>query len=385
MNDQPSDRLVCRAFEASTASIVVTAGRDADHAVVDVNPAFEMLTGYARDEVRGRNLRFLFAHDRDQEGLQLIRDALAQHRPVTAVLRNYRKDGALFWNEVRMAPLRSSDRDVSHWVAVQDDVTDRVRKEHQLQEAEQRFRLVADAAPVMIWVADADKRCTYVNNAWLEFTARSLEQVLGDGWGECLHPDDRSSCFAVYSGAFDNRRSYRMEYRLRRRDGAWRWILETGVPRYSETGALAGYIGSCLDITERIEAERALRASEARFRSIAEHTYDWESWIGPHMTPLWINPAVERITGYSVAECMGMRHYPLPLVYRADRERFVQELKAPQGNDLPFRIVCKDKTVRHAAISWQAITDQDGHAAGYRTSVRETSRQDGPAGLSDPE
>lgn len=385
MNDQRPFSLVVRAFEASRASIVVTTGRDADYAVVHVNPAFETLTGYAPEEVRGRNLRFLRRDDRAQEGLQQIRQALAEHRPVAAVVRNYRKDGSLFWNEVRMAPVRGPDGVVTHWIAVQDDVTDRIRKEHQLQEAEQRFRLVADAAPVMIWMADADKRCTYMNNAWLEFTARSLEQVLGDGWVESLHPDDRRSCLATYSGAFDNRRPYRMEYRLRRRDGAYRNILETGVPRFAADGELEGYIGSCLDITDRIEAERALRASEARFRSIAEHTYDWESWIGPHKTPLWINPAVERMTGYSVQECMAMRHYPLPLVHRADRERFVRELKQPQGNDLRFRIVRKDRTIRHAAISWQTITDQDGYAAGLRTSVREASRQDVPTGPPDRE
>lgn len=376
MNDQRPFSLVVRAFEASTASIVVTAGRDADHAIIHVNPAFETLTGYAPEEVRGRNLRFLCGDDRAQEGVLHIRNALTEQRPVTAVLRNYRKDGTMFWNEIRMAPIRGADGAVTHWIAVQDDVTDRIRKEHQLQEAEQRFRLVADAAPVMIWMADADKRCTYMNNAWLEFTARSLEQVLGDGWVESLHPDDQRSCLAIYHDAFDHRRPFRMEYRLRRRDGAWRWILETGVPRFAADGSLEGYIGSCLDITDRIEAERALRASEARFRSIAEHTYDWESWIGPHKTPLWINPAVQRMTGYSVAECMTMRHYPLPLVHRADRERFVQELKQPQGNDLPFRIVHKDGSIRHAAISWQTFTDQDGYAAGFRSSVREIARQD---------
>jgi PAS domain S-box-containing protein len=117
--------------------------------------------------------------------------------------------------------------------------------------------------------------------------------------------------------------------------------------------------------------------SEVRYRSIAEHTYDWESWIGPHNKPLWINPAVERMTGYSVGECMGMRNYPLPLVHREDRQRFVRELKQPQGNDVPFRIARKDKTVCRAAISWQTIADDGGDFSGLRTSVRETSISDG--------
>jgi len=104
---------------------------------------------------------------------------------------------------------------------------------------------------------------------------------------------------------------------------------------------------------------RALRASEARFCSIAEHTYDWESWIGPHKTPLWINSAVERMTGYSVEDCMSMRNYPLPLVHREDRQRFVLEFTQPEGNNVPFRIVCKDNSVRQAAISWHTVADED--------------------------
>jgi PAS domain S-box-containing protein len=374
MKSHLPEGLVGRAIEASNASILVTAARESDYAVVHANPAFERLTGYSAREVLGRNPRFLRADDRAQDGLARIRDAMVLERPTLAVLRNYRKDGSLFWNEPRIAPVRAADGNVGHWIGVQYDMTERKRNEHRLQEAERRFRVVADAAPMMIWMSDPDKGCTYVNKGWLEFTGRSLEQALGDGWADSLHADDRHGCLATYSDAFDPRQPYRMEYRLRRKDGAYRWVLETGVPRFGEDGRLEGYIGSCLDITDRIEAVRALRASEARFRSIAEHTYDWESWIGPHKKPLWINSSVERMTGYSVEECMGMRNYPLPLVHRQDRQRFVAELREPQGNNLPFRIVCKDNSVRCAAISWHTVAEDNGDFTGLRTSVREISR-----------
>ena len=373
MNEQLPEGLFRRACEGSNASILVTTAKEPDYAIVYVNPAFERLTGYSAQEVLGRNPRFLCADDRDQDDLARIRQDLAEERPTVAVLRNYRKDGSMFWNEARIAPVRKAGVGITHWIGIQYDVTERKRNEDQIKEAEARFRLVADAAPVMIWMSDAEKRCSYVNKGWLEFTGSSLEQVLGDGWVESLHADDREGCLAAYSDAFDKHRSYRMEYRLRRRDGAYRWILSTGVPRLTDDGRLEGYISSCLDITERIEAVRALRASEARFRSIAEHTYDWESWIGPHKTPLWINSAVERITGYSVEDCMAMRNYPLPLVHPEDRQRFVRELSRPQGNNLPFRIVRKDNTVRLAAISWHTIASDDGVLSGLRTSVRETS------------
>lgn len=373
MKEQLPEGLICRAFEGSNTSILVTATEEFDHSIIYVNPAFEQLTGYSSQEVLGRNPLFLCADDRAQDELAQIRQALAEERSTVAVLRNYRKDRSLFWNEVRISPVRATDGRTTHWIGIQYDVTERKRNEDQLQEAEGRFRLVTDAAPVMIWMSDIDKRCSYVNKRWLDFTGRSIEQELGDGWTKSLHADDRDRCLAIYSDAFDKGTSCRMEYRLRRRDGAYRWILATAVPRLTEDGTVESYIGSCLDITERIEATSALREKEARFRSIAEHTYDWESWIGPHKAPLWINSAVERMTGYTVEECMAMRNYPLPLVHREDRQRFVRELRQPRGNNLPFRIVRKDTSVCRAAISWHTIAGDDDGFSGLRTSVRETS------------
>ncbi len=381
MGEPIPDGLARRAFEACNASIMVTAAREGRYHIVFVNAAFERLTGYARSEVIGRNPRFLQADDRAQSALREIRAALAEERSAVAVLRNYRKDGSMFWNELRLAPVRAADGGVTHWIGIQNDVTAARSGEEQRQEAEQRFRLMADAAPVMIWMSGADKGYAYVNKGWLDFTGRSFDQVLGDGWADSVHDDDRRRALATYSEAFEKMILYRVEYRLRRRDGAYRWILETGAPRLSESGRLEGFVGSCLDVTDRVEAVQAVLAREARFRSIAENTYDWETWIGPFRKPLWINSAVERMTGYSIDECMAMRSYPLPLVHREDRQRFVAELKKAHGNNVPFRIIRKDKSVGWAAISWQTIADEHGAFRGLRTSVREISSIETPSGM----
>jgi PAS domain S-box-containing protein len=146
--------------------------------------------------------------------------------------------------------------------------TDRRRQiaERELRESEERFRVMADTAPVLIWMSGLDKGCTYFNKPWLDFTGRSLAQELGNGWVEGVHPDDYHHCLAQYVAAFDARLPFKMEYRLRRCDGAYRWLLDTGVPRYFADGSFSGYIGSCLDITERRQVENALRKNDAALR-----------------------------------------------------------------------------------------------------------------------
>jgi PAS domain S-box-containing protein len=142
------------------------------------------------------------------------------------------------------------------------DITERKRTEAELRESEARFRLVADSAPVMIWMSGTDRLCTYFNRPWLDFTGRSINQELGNGWAEGVHPDDWQRCMDTYIQASDRRESFRMEYRLRRHDGEFRWVLDIGVPRFDRGGSFAGYIGSCIDVTERRQTEEQLREAQ---------------------------------------------------------------------------------------------------------------------------
>jgi PAS domain S-box-containing protein len=135
-----------------------------------------------------------------------------------------------------------------------------------IRESEERFRLLADTAPVMVWVSGPDKLCTYFNKPWLDFTGRPLERELGNGWSEGVHPDDLQRCLQTYGQAFDARQPFRMEYRLQRFDGEYRWILDTGVARFGSDGTFEGYIGSCIDITDQKQVEEALRAREQSLR-----------------------------------------------------------------------------------------------------------------------
>ena len=151
-----------------------------------------------------------------------------------------------------------------------------------LRESEKRFRVLANNAPVLIWMSGTDKLCTYFNKSWLEFTGRSLEAELGNGWSEGVHPDDLQKCLGTYTESFNQREPFRMEYRLRRYDGEYRWILDIGAPRFNPDNSFVGYIGSAFDVTERKEAEaalssisgRLLEAHEEERRHIARELHD---------------------------------------------------------------------------------------------------------------
>src|SRR5262249_51534445 len=151
-----------------------------------------------------------------------------------------------------------------------------------MRESEERFRLVANTAPAMIWMSGIDKLCSYFNQTWLEFTGRSLESELGNGWADGVHPEDLARCWNVYSESFDQRTPFQMEYRLRRHDGQYRWVFDSGVPRFNLDGSFAGYIGSCVDVTERKQAEaivsgfsqRLIQAQEQERAAVARELHD---------------------------------------------------------------------------------------------------------------
>ena len=241
--------------ESSDDAII---GEDLDGIITDWNKGAQQLYGYLASEAIGKSISLLIPPNRSDE----LSGMLARLKN-NEVIKHYetvqqKKDGTRIEVSLTVSPIADTTGRIVGASVIARDVTERRRLEAILRESEGRFRLVADTAPVLIWMSDAGKVCTYFNRPWLDFTGRSLEREVGNGWAEGVHPEDFQGCLDTYTGAFDRRGEFRMEYRLRRHDGQYRWVLDIGVPRFAPDLSFAGYIGSCVDITDRKLAEEAL-------------------------------------------------------------------------------------------------------------------------------
>ncbi|MEH2164920.1 MAG: PAS domain S-box protein [Nostoc sp.] len=186
-------------------------------------------------------------------------------------------DGELRWIWARGHLYHNGQGEAVQMLGLLADISDRKLAEAALRESEARFRQMTDTAPVLVWMSATDKLCNYFNKPWLDFTGRTLEQEMGNGWTEGVYADDLQHCLDTYINAFDARQSFKMEYRLRRNDGEYRWLLDTGVPRFASTGEFLGYIGSSVDIHDRKVAETALQESnEILEQRVQERTIQLE-------------------------------------------------------------------------------------------------------------
>jgi formate hydrogenlyase transcriptional activator len=245
------------AVEASPTAMVMV---DVEGTIVLVNEQVEKIFGYRREELIGQSVdmlvpqRFLEGHP--VSAPRFIEQPISRTTMAGQNLYGLRKDGSEFRAEIGLSPIHTEES-IFLLVSIA-DITDRIRATEAIQNREQLFRTVANTAPVLIWMSGKDKLCTFFNDSWLAFTGRKLEEELGQMRSSAIHPEDLNPCLEVYSPAFDARLEFEMEYRLRRSDGEYRWIFEHGVPIFEPDGTLRGYVGSCIDITERKESEKAL-------------------------------------------------------------------------------------------------------------------------------
>lgn len=257
------ERLAAIIATAMDAIIVI----DQEQKIVLFNTAAEKMFGCQADEVIETTIARLipvrFYHEHIGNIFRFGDDGVTNYKMGPDYgLWGLRTTGEEFPIEASISQIETAGKKL--FTVIIRDVTESRRAQEALRESEERFRLVANTAPVLIWMSGPDKLRNYFNQPWLEFTGRSIEAELGDGWTEGVHLEDLSICLGTYTSAFDRRESFKMQYRLRRNDGEYRWVSDIGVPRFNPDGAFAGYIGSCVDITERRMVEEALASLSGR-------------------------------------------------------------------------------------------------------------------------
>jgi len=273
-----SEEKFSKAFRQGPLALTLTTAES--HRYIDVNETYERLTGYCRDEILGRSVLETGLWVDPDERVGLAKQLLADGHLRDVEFKFRRKDGA-----VRIAQASAELIEIEKEacvLAVAADITDRKTAEQALIESEKRFRLMADSAPVLMWLTNPDQLCTDVNKEWLRFTGRTLEEELGEGWKQAIHSDDLQSVLTVYANAANSRQGFTVEHRMARCDGEHRWMRNNAVPRFMGDKSFAGYIGCCVDITDEVEAKAAraeiggklIHAQEEERARIARELHD---------------------------------------------------------------------------------------------------------------
>ncbi|MGI9211904.1 MAG: PAS domain S-box protein, partial [Methylococcaceae bacterium] len=315
---------------------------------LEVNDAYCQLIGYSREELLKMSIMEVDAvstHQQIDQNLEMIitREYArfeTQHR---------RKDGHIIDVDVSVSALTKGDDRMIVFIR---DISERKHHESRLRDSENRFRSMANSAPVLIWLSGTDCHRYWFNQVWLDFTGRTLKEESGMGWADNIHPDDQAECLRVYHESLSDNKSFVMEYRFRHRDGEYRWIRDNGVPRFEvDEGAFLGYIGSCIDVTDYRKAMDRVRESEERlqfaFDGTGDGVWDWNIPDGQ----IFFSLGWKEMMGYHNEDIGNSVEEWRTRIHPDDLERVVDAIRLHFAGQTPsyvseHRMRCKDGQYR---------------------------------------
>ena len=250
-----------RFYAAINATEGIVWTNNAEGQMVGEQPGWSALTGQSLSEYEGFGWANAVHPDDAQSTINAWNDAV-QHRK-TFVFEHRVKSKNETWRRfsIRAIPLFNSDGSIREWVGVHTDITEQKKAEAAIRESEKRFRMMAENTDLLIAMGDETSNATYFNKAWVDFTGRPMEELLKFGWVDLIHPEEREKFVNIYLSAFKQQKPITAEFRVQNEQRDYRWLLTKGSPRFLTDGTFAGYISSCVDITEHKQAEETLKES----------------------------------------------------------------------------------------------------------------------------
>ncbi|TAJ10508.1 MAG: PAS domain S-box protein [Nitrospirae bacterium] len=330
-----------------------------------VSPRIQDLLGYEPADVIGRTPFELMPPDEAERVAVTFEAFLSVHAPFTGIENtNLHKDGRRIVLETSGMPVFDGNGEFLGYRGTDRDITDRKRAEEMIEASRDFYLKLLDDFPTPVWRAGLDAKCNWFNKTWLDLTGRTLEQELRDGWVEGVHPDDRARCVHDYRQAFDAHRPFVLEYRLRRHDGAYRWMMDVGQPFNDLDGTFAGYVGSCYDFTDRKQSEEEQRRLQHFLDSIIENLPDMVFVKDARdLRFVLFNRAGEALIGRSQEELIGKCDHDFFPKEQADffaaKDRDV--LAGGQLLDIPEELIqTRDKGQRILHTKKIPILDEQG-------------------------
>jgi PAS domain S-box-containing protein len=340
--------------------------------VLEANELSLAACGYSRADVLGKPFWECGWWNRSRELAATIERACriaAAGEIFRAELPYFVADGSERIVDFCLSPVADETGRVLYLAPTGTDITERKSATDAMRESEQRFRTMADSAPVLIWMSGPDGKYTWFNEFWLRFVGRAMERELGTGWTDGLHPEDQERWRELYSAAFENRQNFSIEYRIRRHDGEYRWMLDSGSARFAADGAFAGYIGSSVDITDRKVAELGL----VQLAAIVDSSNDAIVSKSLDGVILSWNASAARIFGYSAEEAVG-RHITMiiPPERLSEEAAVLSRLRKGEKIDhFETERIAKDGRRLAISLSVSPLKDRSGRIIGASKIARD--------------